>query len=512
MQVIEKSAEGLRRTFGVTVPTAELDALLSARIAEITPGLRLKGFRPGKVPAAHVRKVYGKALMGEVVDKSVSETSQKIVEDNRLRIAAQPDLAHASDIEKVLAGKEDLAYDLSVEVMPDFEPTDITALKLERPVYEPSQAELAEALAELVAQNRTYAARTGKGAKAQDGDQLLVDFTGAIDGAPFEGGTAQDAEVVLGAGRFLPGFEEQLVGAAPGSARAVTVTFPADYPVARLKGKTAVFDVTVKEVRAPKAAVADDALAQKLGMADLAALKAALRGNLEKQYASASRFKVKRALLDALDSRHDIALPGKMVESEFAGIWAQLEAEKARGEMAEEDADKSEEALRAEYRHIAERRVRLGLVLAEIGRRADVQITEQELSDAMRAEAMRYGEQAKQVFDMLRENPNAQAQVRAPLYEEKVVDHILGKAKVTDKPVSKEELLKEDELPEGYGETAKPAAKAKKSKAAGASAAPKASKPAVKAAPAAKKSKPSEAKGEAAAAKPKAPSRKSAKS
>ncbi len=265
MQVTEKTVEGLRRTWGVTVPASELDALLVARIAEITPTLRLKGFRPGKVPAGHIRKVYGKALMGEVVDKSVSETSQKLLEDNQLRVAAQPDLAHTSDIEQVLAGKQDLAFDITVEVMPDFEPTDVSALKLERPVYTPDAAELAEAMAELVAQNRTYAARTGKKIEARQGDQLLVDFTGTIDGEPFEGGAATDAEIVIGAGRFLPGFEDQLVGAGPNKAVTVNTDFPADYPVARLKGKSAVFEVTVKEVRAPKDAAADDALAQQLG-------------------------------------------------------------------------------------------------------------------------------------------------------------------------------------------------------------------------------------------------------
>ncbi|MHB8530559.1 MAG: trigger factor [Caulobacteraceae bacterium] len=462
MQVTEKSIEGLSRTYGVTGPAPELDALLDARIAEITPTLRLKGFRPGKVPQAHIRRVYGKALMGEVVEKTLSEISQKVLEDNRLRIAAQPDLAPTSDMEKVLAGKEDLAYEISVEVMPDFEPVDVSGLELQRPVYRAEESEIDDALAEVVSQNRTYEARVGKGAKARAGDQLVIDFAGEIDGQPFEGGTAEDAQIVLGEGRFLPGFEDGLIAAAPGDERTIRTNFPADYAVARLKGKTAEFKVKVKEVRAPKEAVADDALAVRLGLADLEALKGAIRANLQSQYAGASRFKIKRALLDALDVRHQIALPAKMVEAEFAGIWAQLEADTAKGEVSPEDEGKSEETLRAEYRRIAERRVRLGLVLAEIGRRADIQITDQELSEAMREEAMRYGSQAQQVFDMLRQNPNAQAQIRAPLYEEKVVDHILSLAKVTEAAVSKEELLKEDEVPETYAApSAKPAGKRK---------------------------------------------------
>ncbi len=497
MQVTEKPVEGLRRTWGVTVPATELDALLDARIAEITPGLRLKGFRPGKVPPGHIRKVYGKALMGEVVDKAVSETSQRIVEENRLRVAAQPDLAHTSDMDTVLAGKADLAYDLTVEVMPEFEPVDSATLKLVRPVYQPDAAEMAEALAELVAQNRTYEARKGKSVKAAQGDQLLVDFSGTIDGKPFDGGKAEDAELVLGSGRFLPGFEDQLAGAAPAEKRTVKVDFPADYPVARLKGKQATFAVTVKEIRAVKQARADDALAQRLGLTDLAALEAAVRSNLEGRYASASRFKVKRALLDILDVSHDIALPPKMVEAEFAGIWEQLEAERKRGEISAEDEGKSEEALRSEYHRIAERRVRLGLVLAEIGRRAEVQITDQELSDAMRAEAMRYGDKAQEMFDLLRKSEPLQAQIRAPLYEEKVVDHILACAQVTDKQVSRDELLKEDDLPEGYADGPKKSvAKAKKAEgvagggAAKAKSAPKSVKAASKEGPSSKPSKP----------------------
>ncbi|MEO8927167.1 MAG: trigger factor [Caulobacteraceae bacterium] len=469
MQIVDKSGQGLSRSYGVRVPAAELGALLDARIAELVPTLKLKGFRPGKVPPGHVRRLYGKALMSEVVEKTLSETSQKIVEDNRLRIAAQPDLKPSSDMEKVIAGGEDLAYDLEVEVMPEFEPADVTALKLTRLVYHPTKEEEAEALAELVAQNRTYEARAGKAVKARDGDQVVMDFVGRIDGEVFEGGTASDAELVLGAGQFIPGFEAQLLGAAAGGEVTVKVDFPADYQVERLRGRAAEFAVTVKEVRAPQAAKADDALAERLGMTDLAALKGALRANLAAQYESASRFKLKRALLDELDTLHDIALPPRMVEAEFASIWREIEKDREHGHPSPEDEGKSEETLRAEYHQIAERRVRLGLVLAEIGRRDNLTITDQELADAMRAEAMRYGPQAQQVFDMMRQNPDVQAQMRAPLYEEKVVDLIVARAQVTDKAVSKEDLLKEDEPP---APRAAPAKAAKKAKAAKAEAAP----------------------------------------
>jgi trigger factor len=415
-------------------------------------------------------------------------------------------------MDEVIAGKQDLAYELNVEVMPDFEPLDVAGLKLERPVYSPSEAEVTESLDELAKQSRTYEAREA-GAKAEDGDQVVIDFVGRIDGEAFEGGTAEDAPLVLGSGQFIPGFEEQLVGAKAGDEVLVKVAFPDTYSVERLKGQDAEFTVQVKEVKAPVESGADDALAERLGMGDLEALKNALKVNLESQYAGATRMKVKRALLDQLDTAHDFPLPPRMVEAEFGGIWSQVQAEKERGELGPEDADKSEDELRAEYRKIAERRVRLGLILAEIGRRANVSVTEQELGEAMRQEAMRYGAQAQQIFDLMKNNPNAQAQMRAPIFEEKVVDLILGKAEVTDKPVTKEELMAEDELPEGYGEEkaeakAKPG-KPKKAKAASAdqatadAATTEAAAPKKKAAP---KPKAAEAKaedGEETPAKPK---------
>jgi trigger factor len=484
MQVTQISGEGLSRVYGIKVGADELGAKLEAKILEIAPRLNLRGFRPGKVPAAHVKRIYGKALMGEVVEQTLDETSKQVLEDNGLRIATQPDLKPQSNMDEVIAGHEDLSYELNVEVMPDFEPIDVAGLKLERPVYSPSQAEVEESLAELAKQSRTYETRTGKSAKAQDGDQVVIDFVGRIDGEAFEGGAAQDAQLVLGSGQFIPGFEEQLVGAKAGDEITVKVTFPETYNVERLKGRPAEFAVEVKEVKAPIEAAADDALAERLGMGDLEALKNALKVNLESQYAGATRMKIKRALLDKLDSGHDFPLPPRMVEAEFAGIWSQVEAERERGDAAPEDQGKSEDELRAEYRKIAERRVRLGLILAEIGRQGNVSVSDQEMGDAMRQEAMRYGAQAQQIFDLMKNNPNAQAQMRAPIFEEKVVDLILSKAAVTDKPVTKDELMAEDELPEGYGDDAKPEAKAKKpAKAKAKAAAPVEDAPAEAAAP-----------------------------
>jgi trigger factor len=451
MQVVEKSGEGLSRVWGVTVPAKELADKLDARIAEITPTLRLNGFRPGKVPQAHVRRLYGKGLMSEVVEQTLSETTQKVLEEHNVRPASEPDLKPEADLGQVIEGKADLAYEIAVDVMPEFEPVDLTKLSLTRPVYEPTEAEVDEALDDLAKQNRTYEAKTGKSVKAKDGDMVVIDFIGRIDGVAFEGGTANDVELVLGSGQFIPGFEDQLVGAKPESELTVKVTFPEDYQVDSLKGKEAEFETRVKEVKAPVEAKADDALAERLGVESLEKLRELIKGNLEQQYSTASRFKLKRGLLDQLDEKHDFPLPPKMVEAEFNAIWQQVQQDKDSGQLPPEDAEKSEDQLRTEYHKIAERRVRLGLVLAEIGRTNDVQVTEPELMNAMRQEALRYGAQAQQIFDLLRNNPNAQAQIRAPLFEDKVVDLIVDKAKVKDKKVSKDELLKDDELPEGYG-------------------------------------------------------------
>jgi trigger factor len=451
MQVVEKSAEGLSRVWGVTIPAQDLADKLEARIAEITPTLKIKGFRPGKVPTAHVRRLYGKGLMGEVLEQTLSETTQKVLDEHKVRAASEPDLKPEGDLNQVIDGKADLAYEIAVDVMPEFEPIDPATISLTRPVYEPSEAEVDEALAELAKQNRTYEAKTGKAVKAKDGDMVVIDFIGRVDGEAFEGGTATDVELVLGSGQFIPGFEDQLVGAKPDSDMVVKVKFPDDYQAEALKGKDAEFETKVKEVKAAVDAPADDAFAERLGVENLEKLKDLLKTNLQEQYASATRFKLKRALLDQLDEKHDFPLPPKMVEGEFASIWNQVEQDKTNGALPEDDAGKSDDELKTEYRKIAERRVRLGLVLAEIGRANNVQVTEQELANAMRQEAMRYGQQAQQIFDLLRNNPNAQAQIRAPLFEDKVVDLIVEKAKVEDQQVSKDELLKEEDLPAGYG-------------------------------------------------------------
>jgi trigger factor len=451
MQIIEKSGEGLSKVYGVTVPATELTQKLNAKIEEIRPRMQIKGFRPGKVPAMHVKKMYGKSLMSEIVDQAVTEGRDQALNDNKLRAAASPDISLSSDIDKVLAGESDLAFDLSVEVMPEFTPVVIEDIKLTRPVHAPTEKEIDEQLAEIAKQNLSYEVKTGKAVKAAVGDMVVADFVGRIDGEAFEGGSMEGADIVIGSNRFIPGFEDQLKGAKSGATLTIKVTFPDDYGAEALRGKAAEFETQVKEIKAPKQAAVDDDLAKALGLENLDALKEAVKGQLEQQYAQASRFKTKRALLDVLDEAHDFPLPPRMVESEFGAIWQQVEAEKERGELSEEDKGKSDDELKAEYKKIAERRVRLGLVLAEIGRHGDVSVSEQELAGAIRQEAMKYGAQAQEVFDALRQREDLQAQLRAPIYEEKVVDLILSKAKVTDKKVSKDKLFEEDALPDGYG-------------------------------------------------------------
>ena len=445
MQVVEKSTEGLSRVISVTVPATELSAKLDAKLAEFAPKMKLKGFRPGKVPVSHVRKTYGREMMGEIVNDMINETSQKALDEIKLRPAAPADMKLTSDMDKVLAGSDDLAYEMALEVMPDFTPVDPKTLKLNRPTYEASDVDLDEALKELAGQAKSYEDKKGKAVKAAEGDQLTIDFLGKLDGEPFEGGAAEDADLVIGSNRFIPGFEEQLKGAKVGDEKTIEVTFPEDYQAKNLAGKLATFDIKVKAIKAEAETAIDDEFAKKIGLESLDKLKDLLRQNLNQQYAGQARFKLKRGLLDALDAAHSFDLPPRMVEAEFDGIWQQVELDKTAGNLPEEDVAKSDADLKAEYRKIAERRVRLGLVLAEIGRANNVGVTDKELNNAIMAEARNYPGQERQVLDFYRQNPNAAASMRAPIYEEKVCDLIFGIAEVTNVPITKEELLKDED-------------------------------------------------------------------
>lgn len=445
MEVTQTKAEGLSRTFAVKVTVKELQAKLDQRIEEVRPGMRLKGFRPGKVPAAHVRKLYGRDLMGELLDKLVNETNQKALEENSLRPAGQPQVHLEGDIEKVVKGEADLAWHMHVDVMPEFTPVDPTTLSVTRPVAEVAQEEIDESLGRIAENNIKYEARED-GAVSQDGDAVIVDFVGKIDGEAFDGGTAEQQAVVLGSNRFIPGFEEQLVGVKAGDEKILNVSFPDDYPSANLAGKAATFETKVHEVRAPQKPELNDEFAKGLGLESLEQLTDLVKGQIVAEYANASRAKAKRDLLDKLDAAHDFDLPQGMVNQEFDQIWQQLQREMDAGRVSDEEKSKPEDELKAEYRTIAERRVRLGLVLAEMGRVADVRITEQEVNQALIREARQYPGQEREVVQFFQKNPNAMAQLRAPIYEDKVVDHILSVAKVEETTVSREELMKDDDV------------------------------------------------------------------
>lgn len=442
MEITETQNEGLSRRLKVTVPASELDAKLTTKLEGMKGQIRLKGFRPGKVPVSFLKKTYGKSLMAEIIEETVAESSQKALADKELRAAQQPKIDLQGEIEQVASGTADLEYEMAVEVIPDFEPGDPAELEVTRPVAEVTDDAVDEALKNLAGQQKSYAAREDDAA-AEEGDRLTIDFVGRVDGETFEGGAAEGFQLVLGSGQFIEGFEDQLIGVKAGEDREVNVTFPDTYPVDKLKSKPAVFSVSVAEVAAPQDPEMNDAFAKGLGVDSFDKLKDMIRDRLKDEYAQYSRSHLKRDILDKLDDRHSFELPLGMVEAEFDGIWKQVTEDIERQGKSLEDEDVDAEALKSEYRQIAERRVRLGLVLAEIGRRNNITVTGEELNRALQSRARQFPGQEKQVFDFYQKNPQALDSLRAPIFEEKVVDYIIELAKVTEKPVTAEELMKD---------------------------------------------------------------------
>jgi trigger factor len=444
MQTTETLSQGLKREYQVVLAAAELAEKLDVQLAGLKDKVRINGFRPGKVPLGHLKRLYGKQIMGDVVQEAVTEAQQKILGDNKIRLAGQPKLDFPEDrdeMEKVLEASGDLKFSLSFEILPSFELGAFDEIELERLVAEVPDEEVQQGLDQLAERNRTYEARED-GAAAQSGDKLTIDFVGRLGDELFEGGAGEGVDLVIGSGSFIPGFEAQLEGAKAGEERKVVVTFPADYQAENLAGKEATFDVTVKAVSAPAAVVLDDAFAKNFGFESLEKLREAVLARIKSDYDRASREKLKRALLDALDKKYGFELPQDMVEQEFGGIWKQVEAELQSTGKTFADEGETEEGQRAEYRRIAERRVRLGLVVAEIGEKAGVQVADDEVSRAIVERARQFPGQEKLFWDYYQKNPQALAEIRAPIFEEKVVDHIIGLAKVSDKTVSKEELFK----------------------------------------------------------------------
>lgn len=442
MQLTERRSEGLLRVYDIVVPASELEKKLAAKIEEVRPRIRINGFRPGKVPASHIRKVYGPSMMQDIINEAVQSSTRESLEKANARPASEPSLDLKSDINRVVAGEADLQFEVTLEIIPEFQPVDVKTLEIIRPVTPVADEQVTSALDELAKAHRGFEDKEGA---AAEGDAVIIDFVGRIDGEAFEGGTASGAQVVIGSKQFIPGFEEQLIGAKAGDERMLNVTFPADYPVDSLKGKAAQFETKVKTVRTPKTAPPDDDWAKELGFDNLNSLREALRQRIEGEHATQSRARAKRVLFDKLDAAHSFDLPPRMVEAEFGAIWRQIEADKAAGRLDPTDEGKSDDELKAEYRKIAERRVRLGLVLAEIGRQHKVEVTDQEVAQAIAAQARNYPGQERQVFEAYQRNPNLLAQVRAPLYEEKVVDYVLELAPVTTKTVTREELFADED-------------------------------------------------------------------
>ena len=440
MNVTETTTEGLRRQLKVVIGADELEKRLSARLDELKGKARIKGFRPGHVPKEHLRKVYGRSVMAEVVQQAVTETSREALSQREERPAFQPTVGLPEDeaeIDKIFAGTSDLAYTLSFEVLPKFELMDFSKIALEKPVAEVTVADIDKSIERVRAANLRHKPKDGV---AETGDRLIIDFVGSIDGKPFEGGATTDAPVVLGGGNFIPGFEEGLTGARAGDEREIDATFPENYPEASLAGKSARFAVKIKEVGAPETPPLDEDFAKSLGLESVEKLRETIKQRLEQDRASTSRLKVKRALLNALNAGHSFDLPPTLVDNEFQAIWHQVTADLERSKRSFEDEGTTEEKARQDYRDIAARRVRLGLILSEVGARNQIAITDEEVNRALLERVRQFPGQERKVYDYYRSNPQLLAELRAPIFEDKTVDYVLELAKVTDTKVSPEEL------------------------------------------------------------------------
>ena len=435
MQVTETLNEGLKRGYAITITAAEIEAKVNEKLAEAQPEVEMKGFRKGKVPMALLKKQFGPRIMGEVMQESVDGAMSKHFEDSGDRPAMQPDVKMTNENWKE---GDDVNVEMSYEKLPEIPEVDLSKIKLEKLVVKSDDAAVEEALGNLAETAQDFKDRK-KGSKAKDGDQIVMDFVGKVDGEAFEGGSAEDYPLVLGSNSFIPGFEDQLVGVKEGEEKAVTVSFPEDYQAEHLAGKEAVFDCTIKAVKEPKAAEINDELAKKFGAEDLAALKGQIAERLEAEYAGAARAVMKRGLLDALDKAVSFELPPSLVDAEAGQIAHQLWHEENPDVQGHDHPDVTPTD---EHKTLAERRVRLGLLLAELGQKAEVEVTDAEMSQAVMNQARQYPGQERQFFEFVQQNPQMQQQLRAPLFEDKVVDYVFDNAAVTEKEISKDDLQK----------------------------------------------------------------------
>ncbi|CAL77952.1 Trigger factor (TF), molecular chaperone involved in cell division [Bradyrhizobium sp. ORS 278] len=447
MQVTETLSEGLKHEFQISVPAADLDAKADAKLVDLKDKVRINGFRPGKVPVAHLKKIYGKSVMAETIDQTIRDTNTQIFTERGFRLATEPKVTmptEEAEVEKILAGQSDLTYSVAIEVVPAITLADFKTFAVEKPVADITDADVDEAIKRLADANRSYAAKA-EGAKAASGDRVKVNFKGTIDGVAFDGGTGEGIDVVIGSNTFIPGFEDQLVGIAVGETRTLKVTFPTNYLNNELAGKAAEFETTATAIEAPEDKVVDDEFAKTLGLESLDKLKELMRDRLAGEFTQATRQRVKRALLDRLDETHKFDAPPSLIDEEFNLMWNSVQAEMKSSGKTFADENTTEDKAKEEYRTIADRRVRLGLVLSEIGEKNKITVTDDEVSRAVIERARSMPGREKEVWDFYRSNPQALAQLRAPIYEDKVVDFILELANVTEKKVSKDELFKDDD-------------------------------------------------------------------
>jgi trigger factor len=447
MQVTETLSQGLKHEFQVSVPASDLDAKADARLVDMKDKVRLNGFRPGKVPVSHLKKVYGRSVMAETIDQTIRDANTQIFTERGFRLATEPKITmptEKTEVDDLLAGKSDLKYTVAIEVVPAIQLADFKSFNVEKVVADVTDADIDEAIKRIADQNRSYAAK-GEGAKAESGDRVTISFKGSINGTPFEGGTGENIPVVIGSSTFIPGFEEQLIGIGAGETRTLKVTFPKNYGNATLAGQPAEFETTASLVEAPQPVEINDEFAKTLGLESLDKLKEAMRGRLATEFAGATRQRVKRALLDRLDEAHRFEAPPSLIDEEFNLMWNSVKAEMDSSGKTFADENTTEEAASEEYRKIADRRVRLGLVLSEIGEKNKITVTEDEVGRAVIERARSMPGREKEVWDFYRNNANALAQLRAPIYEDKVVDFILELANVTEKKVSREELFRDED-------------------------------------------------------------------
>ena len=439
MQITETNASGLKREFKVVIPADTLQGQVETRLKELGERIRMPGFRPGKVPLQLLKQRYEKSVMGEVLEKTVHEGSHQLLNERNLRPASQPKV----EIVKFENG-QDLEFSVAMEVIPEITPVDFKTIKLERTVVDVPDSEVDESLQRLAKRQRKPEPAADDHA-AQSGDVVIIDFVGRVEGKEFEGGKAEDFHLELGSGMFVPGFEDQLIGLKKGEAKLVNVTFPAEYGNKELAGKPAEFDATVKQVSQLKDTPIDDELAKALGAEDLASLRKRVREQIERDYGLAGRARLKRGLLDQLAEKHDFSLPDGLVDAEFETIWKQIDADLKADRLDEEDKGKTEDQLKSEYRDIAKRRVKLGLLLSEVGRSNNIQVPNDDLTRAVIAEARRFPGQEKQVIDYYQKTPEALNQLRAPIYEDKVIDFILELAQVSERHATPDQFRKEGE-------------------------------------------------------------------